>query len=57
MAERIRELEALRDQQRAQIEELTMQMATNEFKNEARFRRLKALLLHGSSSSSIPKVA
>jgi uncharacterized coiled-coil protein SlyX len=57
MAERIRELEALRDQQRAQIEELTMQMATNEFKNEARFRRLEALLLHGSSSSSIPEVA
>jgi uncharacterized coiled-coil protein SlyX len=63
MAERIRELEAERDQQQAKIEELENQVALKEFENEAcfrendtHFRRLEALLLHGSSSSSFPEV-
>ncbi|KAE7998265.1 hypothetical protein FH972_002827 [Carpinus fangiana] len=57
MAERIRELEVERDQQRSQIEELTTQMAIEKSGNEARFQRLEALLFHGSSSSSVPNVA
>ena len=60
MAERIRELELERDQQRAKIEELERKESENaaRFKeNEARFRRLEALFLHGTSSSSFPEVA
>jgi uncharacterized coiled-coil protein SlyX len=57
MVKRITELEAERNQQRAWIEGLITQMATEKFENEACFRRLKALLLHRSSSSSVPEVA
>ncbi|KAE8056077.1 hypothetical protein FH972_012875 [Carpinus fangiana] len=57
MAERIKELEAERDQQRAQIKELTNQMAIEKSENEAYFRRLEDLFLHGSSSPSVPDVA
>jgi hypothetical protein len=52
MAERIRELETERDQQRARIQELEDQMGAN----EARFQRLEAFFLRGSSSSSVPEV-
>ena len=57
MTERIRELEADRDQQQAKIEELENQMTIKESENEACFWRLEALLLHRSSSLSFPKVA
>ena len=60
MAERIRELELERDQQRAKIEELERKKSENAARfqeNEARFWRLEALFLHGTSSSSFPKVA
>jgi hypothetical protein len=53
MAEMIRELETERDQQRARIQELEHHMGVN----EARFQRLEAFFLHGSSSSSVPGVA
>jgi hypothetical protein len=52
MAERIRELETERDQQRARIQELEDQMGVN----EARFQRLEAFFLRESSSSSVPEV-
>jgi hypothetical protein len=54
MAERIRELEMERDQQRARIQELEAQSLAN----EARFQRLEAFFLSNprSSSSSVPKV-
>jgi hypothetical protein len=60
MAERIRELETERDQQRARIQELEHQMGVNEARfqeSDARFWRLEALFLHRSSSSSVPEVA
>jgi hypothetical protein len=54
MAERIRELETERDQQRARIQELEAQSLAN----EARFQRLEAFFLSNprSSSSSVPEV-
>jgi hypothetical protein len=54
MAERIRELETERDQQRARIQELEDQSLAN----EARFQRLEAFFLSNprSSSSSVPEV-
>jgi multidrug resistance efflux pump len=64
MVERIRELEAERDQQQAKIGELKNQAAIKESENathfretEAQFQRLEALFLHGSSSSSFPEMA
>ena len=60
MAERIRELKLERDQQRAKIKELERKESENATRfqeNEARFRRLKALFLDGTSSSSFLKVA
>ncbi|KAE8099637.1 hypothetical protein FH972_017602 [Carpinus fangiana] len=57
MAKGIRKLEAENCHQQTQIEELTTQMATKESIYEAHFWRLEALLLLGSSSSSVFEVA
>jgi uncharacterized coiled-coil protein SlyX len=57
MSERIRELEVENYYQRVQIKELTTQMAIKKSVYETYFRRLEALLLHGNSSSSVPKEA
>jgi uncharacterized coiled-coil protein SlyX len=57
MTKRIRELEAENCHQRAQIEELTTQMVTKKSIYKARFWRLEALLLHGSSLSFVPEMA
>ena len=57
MAERIRELEAENCQQRVHIKELTNLIVVKETIYDARFRRLEAMFLHGSSSSSVLEVA
>jgi hypothetical protein len=60
MAERIKELEAKREQYRAQMEEMAKlieeqnaHMAAKDFMVEARFRKLEAMIFQSTSSGSM----